>query len=117
MAAGVPGCDGGIPGSERERTIPREAFIEAMVELRAAADRGPEARVTSPDRERILSELGVTSEQLIRFAEVHGRNVPLMNQVWEEVNRRIWERTEGEEDDIGPPPPPRRRAPVSAPGS
>jgi hypothetical protein len=113
LLVALTACDGGIPGSERERTIPRETFIQAMVELRLAAVESPGEPVTAARRDRVLEALGVTSEQLVRFAEVHGRNVPYMNDVWNEVQRRLLEQADEEE----PAPARRIRPPVSEPGS
>jgi hypothetical protein len=107
-------CDSGIPGSERERTIPRDVFIRAMVELRLAAAESPGDPMTSAGRDQLLEEMGVTPDQLVRFAEVHGRNVPYMNDIWQEVNRRLQERAD-QEEDFAPPLP--VRPPVSESGS
>jgi hypothetical protein len=116
LAAGLTACDGGVPGSERERTIPRETFIRAMVELRLLASESPEDRVASTRRDRLLEELGVTSEQLIRFAEVHGRNVPYMNDVWNEVHQRLLDLDQADEEDDETPALP-IRPPATGPGS
>jgi hypothetical protein len=113
LAAGLTACDGGVPGSERERTIPRETFIQAMVELRLLASESPE-EVAPTRRDRLLEELGITSEQLIRFAEVHGRNVPYMNDVWNEVHQRLLDHAD-EEEDATPALP--IRPPATGPGS
>jgi hypothetical protein len=117
LVVGLAACEGGIPGSERERTIPRETFIQAMVDLRLAAVESPGDPVTQARRDRVLEELGVTPEQLVHFAEVHGRNVPYMNDVWNEVQQRLLERAEeeGEEEDPAPPRP--IRPPATGPGS
>jgi hypothetical protein len=114
LAAGLTACDGGVPGSERERTIPRETFIRAMVELRLLAAESPEEGVATTRRDGLLGELGVTSEQLIRFAEVHGRNVPYMNDVWNEVHRQLLDHANEEEDETPALP---IRPPATGPGS
>lgn len=119
MAAGfivmaLAACDSGIPGSERERTIPRDVFIRAMVELRLAAAETPGDPMTAARRDELLEELGVTPDELVRFAEVHGRNVPYMNDVWQEVNERLQERVD-QEEDVAPSLP--VRPPVSESGS
>lgn len=104
IALALAACDSGIPGSERERTISRDVFIRAMVELRLAAAESPGDPVTSARRDQLLGELGVTPDQLVRFAEVHGRNVPYMNDVWQEVDQRLQERAD-QEEDVAPLPP------------
>jgi hypothetical protein len=111
------GCDGGIPSSERGKTISEERFIDTVVELRKAALRREDGRPSPMQRERILAERNVTAEDLRRFAEIHGRNVPFMHDVWAEVDRRLRELEQQEQEDPdaeGPPegegaPPPRLR--------
>ena len=94
LALAPVACDGGIPSSERARTIPKETFIQTMVELRLEAARTMDHRITPGQRDRILAEMGVTDQELIRFAEVHGGNVPFMHEVWLEVDRRLREYVE-----------------------
>lgn len=87
----LAGCDDRIPTSRDEETIPRESFIATMVELRTAAVRTQMGLVTLEQRDRILSRHGVSEEELRQFADVHGANVPMMNELWSEVERRIAE--------------------------
>ena len=94
LALAPVACDGGIPSWERERTIPKETFIQTMVELRLEAARTMDHRITPGQRDRILDEMGVTDQELIRFAEAHGGNVPFMHEVWLEVDRRLREYVE-----------------------
>ncbi len=92
LAVLAAACDDGIPRSEREATIDRDHFITTIVELRAVAVRTPSGRIGEPERERILSEAGVGEDDLRRYVEVHGRNVPHMNEVWAEVQLLLSER-------------------------
>jgi len=69
--------------------VPREIFIEAYVRLRVAALQTLTGQIVPAERDRILQEMGLTPEDLLRFVEVHGRNVPYMKEVWEEVDRRL----------------------------
>ncbi|MEX1257301.1 MAG: hypothetical protein WEG36_06775 [Gemmatimonadota bacterium] len=62
-----------------------------MVELRTAAVRTQMGLVTQEQRDRILSRHGVSEEELRQFADVHGANVPMMSELWSEVERRIAE--------------------------
>ncbi len=41
------------------------------------------------ERDRILAELGLTPEDLIEFVEAHGRDIPFMQEVWEEVDHNL----------------------------
>lgn len=81
-ACGAPDAD----------TIDREIFIEAFVELRLAALESEDFEVAPEQRAEILARHGVDQEGLLRFAEVHGRDVDFMNEVWSEVERRLEER-------------------------
>lgn len=88
----------GCGGEDRE-TIPRETFIEAYVALRTVAIRSPDGEVDPISRARILEERGISEEDLLHFVEVHGRDVPFMGTIWEEVevemNRRSREAEQG----------------------
>lgn len=91
-------CDGGDdgpapgePGADsRDTTLSREAFVSVYVDLRMAALRDPETELPPPERERILADHGVTSEELLRFVEVQSRDDPrAMQEIWAEVQDRI----------------------------
>jgi hypothetical protein len=107
LASLAAGCDNRIPTSREEEAIARDRFISTMVELRVAAQRSPTGLATEAERDRILTEQGVTADELRQFVEVHGGNVPMMAEVWIEVERRIAE-TFGvapvTEDGIDPEP-------------
>jgi hypothetical protein len=89
-------CGGGqtTPGDE---PIDREVFIETYVDLRVAAAQAGDFVVPTEEREEILARHGVTAESLLRFADVHGRDVEFMNEVWAEVERRLAERQPSED--------------------
>jgi hypothetical protein len=78
-------CDDGIPRSGQGSTIDRQQFVAAMVGLRAAAVRSPSGRVNAAQRDEILAEHGLEEEDLMRYVEVHGTNVPHMTEVWAEI--------------------------------
>ncbi|MXW19139.1 MAG: hypothetical protein F4139_06600 [Gemmatimonadetes bacterium] len=83
------GCeDEGAPAE----TISREAFVETYVALRVAQLRGTAGDpLPAEDRERVLAANGVTEEELLTFAEVHGPDVAFMEQLWEDVEKRLEE--------------------------
>ena len=81
-------------------TINRETFIDAYVELRMAALDTDSQRVASADREAILDRLGITEDDLIEFVEVHGGDLELMREVWNEVEVRL-DRTPEVVDTVG----------------
>lgn len=85
------GCgEGAEEVDPAERTISREAFVSAYVDLRMAALRNPDSGITPEARERILDAHGITPEDLLHFVEVHGSRDPEMIQdVWTEVQDRI----------------------------
>lgn len=67
----------------------REAFIATYVDLRAAAIRAEDHRLSDELRSEILARHGVTEEGLLAFAEVHGGDVTFMRDVWDEVEERL----------------------------
>ncbi|HSR40804.1 MAG TPA: hypothetical protein VLL48_01500, partial [Longimicrobiales bacterium] len=107
-SASVSGCGGGAD-EDAPPTIEREAFVATYTDLRLATLRAagvPDAN----RRDAILQEHGVTEEELVEFAEVHGRDADFMRDVWDEVEQRLQEarlmsRGEGvgsdDEDDEG----------------
>jgi hypothetical protein len=88
-AAVLSACAEPPPGG---RPIDREVFIEAYVDLRVAAHESDEFAVSPEVREAILARHGVSEERLLHFAEVHGPDSELMNEIWVEVERRLAER-------------------------
>ncbi len=72
-------------------TISRETFVQTYVALRAAELRSSEAVIPDEDRERVLAEMGVSEEDLLAFAEVHGDDVLFMEAVWTDVQNRLVE--------------------------
>ena len=79
-------CSGSDTGAD---TIDRETFISTYVDLRAAALRRDSREITDEERDSILGEYGVTEDELLSFAEVHGREVPFMQDLWDEVEGRL----------------------------
>ena len=73
-------------------TISREAFVETYVALRVEQLRGAFGDpLPAEDRERVLADQGVTEEELLTFAEVHGPDVTFMERLWEDVEKRLEE--------------------------
>ena len=77
-------CNGS--GRDNGETISKETFVQAYYRLRVEGIQGPDMEIPIRARDRILADLGVTEEDLIRFAEVHGADYELMQGVWEEVD-------------------------------
>ncbi len=82
------GGDGASPDAE-QGTITREAFIDAYIALRVVGLRAPQQLIAEEDRRRILSERGVTEEDLLTFVEVHGRDLESMQGIWNDVEARL----------------------------
>ncbi|MDE2876727.1 MAG: hypothetical protein OXU69_02715 [Gemmatimonadota bacterium] len=80
-------------GCEEEgpaETIGREVFVETYVALRVAELRGSGGDpIPADERERVLARKGVTEEDLLTFAEVHGPDVNFMEQLWDDVEERL----------------------------
>ncbi len=82
---------GGDTSTVASDVIDRETFIATYLDLRLAATAQPDFRVTSEQRAEVLARHGVDAEELIRFADVHGRDLEFMNEVWSEVETRFQE--------------------------
>jgi hypothetical protein len=77
-------------GSDPEPvTIDRATFVDTYVALRTAALQRGNAAVDGPLRDTVLRESGVSEEQLVTFAEVHGADFDFMRGVWTEVSARL----------------------------
>lgn len=80
----VPACEDG--GAEpRDQGIEREVFVATYVDLRRAALRNGPEPITPEARARVLERHGVTSEELLEFVEIHGRDLEYMEAVWDTV--------------------------------
>ncbi|MBW3534721.1 MAG: hypothetical protein KY453_05810 [Gemmatimonadetes bacterium] len=92
-AAGSGACGAGEP--PQAETIPRETFIATYVDLRKASLEGPGGPIDDGERQRVLEAHGVSEDDLLRFADVHGDDPRYMRELWDEIERRLQ----------GPPPP------------
>lgn len=91
----VAACSGD-QGPETSGAVDREAFIATYVDLRAAALGSASATLTDQAREEVLTRHGVTEEGLVAFAELHGRDVDFMRDVWNDIESRLDEMRLGE---------------------
>lgn len=124
LSAGACGIDEDAPPRNRE-TISRETFVATFVELRRSALESETGRITEEERERILSEHGITEDDLVTFVEVHGGRIDFMRDVWTDVEARLLGSEEGDTAQAepagadtthpGPDPPPGQERPT--PGS
>lgn len=74
-----------------EGLLDREAFIEALLELRMGALDNAAWAMRVPERDSILTARGLTAEQIEEFVEFHGRDVMFMKDLWEDVDARLLE--------------------------
>jgi hypothetical protein len=109
LAALLPACDPGFPGPQQGDTIPEDAFVEAMADLRRAAAAWEGRRLPEPERDSILEAHGLEPEDLLHFVEIHGTDVLYMNRVWARVEAaftaRDRELQEGDPEPQGDPEP------------
>jgi hypothetical protein len=70
-------------------TIDPDVFVDVMVQLRTSASLHPSGYLPAGEPERILEEAGIDAEDLREFVEVHGDDIWLMADLWEEIDRRI----------------------------
>lgn len=82
-------CGGDAQGPVPADVIDREVFIETYVDLRVAAVAADAFRVSAEQRAEILARHGIDGDDLVRFADAHGRDLDYMNEVWTEIETRI----------------------------
>ncbi|MBI4409508.1 MAG: hypothetical protein HY561_07345 [Gemmatimonadetes bacterium] len=89
----IPACGFSEPVGEAERVqdsgLSRQTFIEAYVALRQAERDAPTPQEFEARKRTALARLGVTPEELLRFAEVHGQDIRYMSEVWDSVEARL----------------------------
>jgi hypothetical protein len=93
------GCERGFPTAEDRPTVAEDTFVAAMAELRHAEILAPDGLVPPETRERILTGLGTTADEIAAFAEVHGADVSYMFGVWTRVDSALVEKASELEDD------------------
>lgn len=87
LLLGLGGCS---PDAEMAPDVmERSAFVDVYVALRMAALGTSDANLPEAVRDSILSEYGVSADDLVGFAEVHGRNPDYMLEVWRDVESRL----------------------------
>jgi hypothetical protein len=84
----LAGCHGSASGPDAD-TIDSETFISSYVDLRAATVSLDTPGALDSARTAILARHGVTQQDLLTFADVHGEDATFMRAVWDEVERRL----------------------------
>ncbi len=95
------GCSSPEPDLAEFQTIPRETFIQAYVELRAAALRSSRYQIGVAQRDSILEGLGITEQDLITFAETRGGDLEYLKELWAEVDSVMRSRRSGPQGRAG----------------
>lgn len=88
--AAVAALGGGCRGADTPLTAEDRQFIDTMVALREAAARsGDDAGAYEAMKAQVLSERGVTEEQLRAYIEVNARDLDRLAAVWDSINLRL----------------------------
>jgi len=86
-------------GSASGAPIDRDAFVAAYVDLRIAALEADSSVISEAGRAEVLARHGITADDLLEFAELHGRDVEFMREVWNEVELRLDQRRPGSDGE------------------
>lgn len=76
-------------GGSADAELSRETFIATYADLRMATLSSESGDLTSARRDSVLNANGVTVEQLLDFATVHGADAEYMREVWNAVGTRM----------------------------
>lgn len=76
------------PGDDAA-TIDRDLFVDVYVDLRVAALDADTRLLSDEVRTEVLDRHGVTEEELLRFADAHGREVEFMRDVWNDIELEL----------------------------
>lgn len=69
--------------------LEREAFVDVYVALRMSALQTSDANLPESVRDSVLAEYDVSADDLVAFAEAHGRNPDFMLEVWRDIESRL----------------------------
>ena len=91
------GCSG--PSGVEGDILDRETFIAVYVDLRLAAMDDRSQEIQPAKRDSILEAYGVTANDLVAFADSHGRNIRYMTELWADVEELINQALEPDDED------------------
>jgi len=80
---------GGTGNAPPEGLIDRSAFIDAYVDLRVSALNEESGEISDAGRAEVLQKHSLQEEDLLDFAEGHGRDLDFMRDVWNEIELRL----------------------------
>jgi hypothetical protein len=69
--------------------MPRETFIDVMVQLRRAAAQDSSQAAFDAARARILEQAGVTDSALLAYVRAYGRRLDFLAELWDTVDARL----------------------------
>jgi hypothetical protein len=98
----IAACGGeGASATDAGGAIERELFVQTYVELRIESfDNSPQI-ISDGEREQVLTERGVSDEELRHFLDVHGSDVVFMRDVWADIEAQILSFLRPAEDSMG----------------
>ncbi|GMR12364.1 MAG: hypothetical protein BMS9Abin29_0553 [Gemmatimonadota bacterium] len=96
LLGAVVGCSG--PSGVEADTLDRDTFIAIYVDLRIAAMDNLEQEIHPTERDSILEAYGLTTDDLVAFADSHGRDIRYMTELWAEVEDLINQELEAERE-------------------
>jgi len=85
LCAAVPACGQG----RGTPAISRDAFVDSYVALRVAGLSTEVGDLSDSARSRILTEQGVTEQDLLDFVAARGTDVVFMRDLWNEIEQRL----------------------------
>jgi hypothetical protein len=81
------GC--GDSGTDADSPVDQETFIASYVDLRMTALGTETGELDDALRAEVLERNGVSEEELVAFVELHGEDVSLMQDIWDEIESRM----------------------------
>lgn len=94
LCLALAGCGSAEPEPGRRVTISDETFLEVFVALQEARARAASAAEFDSLKREILGGRGLTEEDLLRYAEVRGRDIDRMVELMDTVTARLARRGE-----------------------
>jgi hypothetical protein len=85
--ATLTGC--GDSGSNPDGPVDQETFIASYVDLRTTALGTETGELDDALRAEVLERNGVSEGDLLAFVELHGEDVALMQDIWDEIESRM----------------------------
>ena len=89
VAAGALALAACGTGTASNDGVETDTFVATYVELRLATLRAGVDAIPHADRDQILSDHGVSEDDLLQFVELHGRDPQFMASVWDTIQGLI----------------------------